>query len=159
GNGDLTEPDERVAAAGTWFRVPGVTEADGATPHTALRLRRMGNGDPRLTPLVRGKHHQFVGFCEGDPLRLAPRPPGPPAVHLGGPLTVRLYGEPPVFRPGKTAALNVAVGTPGLGEGSFAAIQTCELLAEKTAPVAEIEFPHRVPGQPPIRARVSVGED
>jgi len=158
GNGDLGEPGKAVRLAGGWTNAGDVRDNDGKTTHTRLRVSRHGER-MRLTVLVAGKQQHLVGFDEDDPLHFAPTPQDAPVVHLGGPLTVRLYGQPPAFVAGRATELDICVGTPGLGKGTFAALQCCNILNCKTAPVGEIDFPPQDPAREPIRVHVSLGDD
>jgi hypothetical protein len=47
------------------------------------------------------------------------------------------------------------IGTPGLGEGAFAALD-CSAVPASVNPVAEVELPSPVSGAEPIRARVTL---
>jgi hypothetical protein len=122
-------------------------------------VKPRNDGTMRLSLQTEGQTRYYVGFDDDDPFRFADRPQDAPVVHFGGPLTARLYGEPLTFRPGRTSPLDLAIGTPGLGKGSFAALQTCTILSCQVAPVAEIEFPPRDPKESPIRVRVKISED
>jgi hypothetical protein len=64
-----------------------------------------------------------------------------------------------VFVPGQEEDVNVRVGTPGLGKGTFAAIECCTILDCKTAPVAEVTFPPRDTRQKPIVVRATIADD
>jgi hypothetical protein len=157
GDGDLTEAGEAVFLSGSTFEVGAIVEPDGAR-HTGLRVRRMGDR-LRVTLLLRGRSRLYVGYDTADPLRFAARPEEAPVIHLGGPLSIRFYERPPDLATGQSSLVNVAVGTPGLGRGSFAAVRCSTLIDRDAAPVAEFEFPRR-DGEPgPIRIRVIVGED
>lgn len=159
GNGDLTEEGESFSKSGNWHRVPDLSDADGRTKHKALALRYMQGGSLRLQVQVAGQRMQFVGFDETDPFCFAPRPGDATIVHFDGPLTSRLYGGTPTLVPGREAELDIAVGTPGLGKGSFAAIQCCTILDQKIAPIAEIEFPPRSAADKPLMVKVKVEDD
>jgi hypothetical protein len=82
-------------------------------------------------------------------------PKDAPVVHFGGPLTVGFhpkwfYGWP-VFSRGKAGStLTVVVGTPGVGEGSFALLSYDDV-PKDAHPVAEIAFPGKTPASPPAR--------
>jgi hypothetical protein len=158
GNGDLTEKGQCVTSTSAWFQAGDLLGADGKAKHTRLRLRRH-DGGIRLIVQVGGKHRQFVGFDDTDPLHFADRPGDAPVVHFDGPLSIRLYEGPPRFVPGKHCELNVAIGTPGLGKGTFAAIECCTVFSKGTAPLAEIDFPAREPGGKPNAVLAALGED
>jgi hypothetical protein len=157
-NGDLTEAGKAVPFSGSWTKLGDITEPDGKTKHTDLRMKREGDGI-RLMLLVGEKRRHYVGWDESDPLSFADRREDAPVVHLDGPLTMRLYDVPPTFARGATCEINASVGTPGLGKGSFAAIQCCNILDCKVAPVAEITFPNRKVGKEPILTRTSLSDD
>jgi hypothetical protein len=166
GNRDLTEPGERLIAtvSGNWHRFQGgrIQDANGRSRELELHLRRFNPVDGKCAGLMivqDGKRKQFVGFDEADPFRLAQRPQQAPVVHVEGPLEVRLYGEPPTLIAGQEAELNIAIGTPGVGKGSFCAIQCCTVLDCKVSPVAAVAFPHRNPSRPPPQARIPIADD
>jgi hypothetical protein len=166
GNGDLTEAGECVAAtlAGRWHDFPAgqIQETNGTSRQISLRIRDFNSAYGKcagLMVILDGKRKQFVGFDEANPFQLAHRPQHAPVVHLEGPLRIKLYGEPPILAAGEETELNIAIGTPGVGPGSFCAIQCCTVLECKTSPVAEIEFPHRDPSHAPIRLRVPIADD
>jgi hypothetical protein len=158
GSGDLTQQGKAVPFSNGWANLGDVAEADGRARHTRLRLSRFGDG-VRLQVTAGGKRLTYVGFDDADRLRFADRAAEAPVVHIDGPLTMRLYDQPPVFVPGRATELNVSVGTPGLGKGTFAAIQSCAILNCRVAPVAEVSFPHCDPGREPLRVRVSIADD
>jgi hypothetical protein len=158
GNGDLTEKNKALPIQGGWVNIGEIAEPDRKVRHTNLRLRRYGEFY-RLTVQAEGTRRMFVGYDEEDPLRFADRAADAPVVHIDGPLTMRLYGEPPVFVAGQRNQIDISVGTPGLGKGSFASLQCCTILNCNVAPIAEVTFPHRDPGREPLRARVSTGDD
>jgi hypothetical protein len=91
----------------------------------------------------------------------ARRPQDAPVLHFHGPLTFGLhpkwfYGWP-VFARGRDNTLTVVVGTPGLGEGSFALLGYDDV-PKGVHPVAEVRFPARSPEQPPVVVRVPLKE-
>jgi hypothetical protein len=158
GNGDLAEPGKATPAANGRFRVGDIIDPDGKARRTRLTLWRRQDGI-RLTVWLAGQQRHFVGFDESDRLRFADRPEDAPIVHVGGPLTFRWFEEPPTLVAGGLAAINVSVGTPGVGKGSFAAIHCCTILDCKTAPRAEFTFPHRDPKGTPIVVQASIPDD
>ncbi len=147
-NGDLTDD----------ARTGDIVEPDGKTKHTKLVVRTRDTG-VRVNLKVRDRGWQYAGWDEDDPLRFAGRPQDAPVVHFDGPLTMKLYGPTPRLVPGQTEEVNASVGTPGLGKGTFAAIQCCTVLDCKVAPVAEFEFPSATPGGTPVTVRVSLADD
>src|SRR5262245_48392312 len=152
GNGDLTDPGERVhgTASGRWhdFQAGTIRDADGKSREISLRIRDFSSANGKCAGLMfilDSKRKQFVGFDEANPFQFAHRSHQAPVVHLEGPLEIGVYGEPPTFAAGREAELNIVIGTPGLGKGSFCAIQCCTVLDCKVSPVADIEFPRRDP--------------
>lgn len=156
GMGDLAADGNAVRSTGEWFWVDELTERDGKTRHAGLSVRRWGGGF-RLSINLEGTRTFLVGNNSDDPLQFAVRPQEAPVIHLGGPLQIGFYNDPPVFVLGREAPLDVSVGTPGLGKGTFAAIQCKSLLRCKAAPIAEIRFPHRDPDCGSFEARVKIG--
>jgi hypothetical protein len=146
GNGDLTEPAKR----GGVTRI--LTEPNG-TKHK-LWIRRRSDG-VRLLVLVGGTYRQYAGWNDDDPLRWAERPQDAPVIHFDGPLGIHFYNRPPVLSPGRVVELDITVGTPGLGKGSFAAAGACN----GGCPTAEFVIPHRDPTREPHVLRSSVGDD
>jgi hypothetical protein len=89
---------------------------------------------------------------EESELQFADRPGDAPIVHFDGPLKLTLEDPKQVFvRGDKPSPLGVAVGTPGLGRDTFAAV-----VFESNAPagVAQIAFPNREVGGKPIMVEV-----
>lgn len=166
GNGDLTEPGERLSGevGGNWhrFQASVIQDASGRSREIMLHLRRFNCADGKCAGLVivlDGKRKQFVGFDEANPFRFAHKSQQAPVVHVEGPLEIRLYGEPPTLIASQETELNIAIGTPGLGKGSFCAIQCCTVLDCKVSPIAAIAFPHRNPSRPPPQARIPMADD
>ncbi len=144
GNGDLTEPGEKVAWTGQHCLAGDVTGPDGKPLHTGARLSNYGSA-VRIRLQYANRHPFIVGDPDADPLVFADRPAEAPVAHIGGPLSIKLgyYGLG-----GGPMVLQVWVGTPGLGKGSFAA-----RVLPPIAPVAKIEFPSKKRGAPPIVTR------
>jgi hypothetical protein len=159
GNGDLTETGKRVPASGAAFKVGDIKGPDGKMRHLHLWMRQRSDKTVHLIITLDRKQRWFVGTDDADRLQFAIRPQQAPIIHLDGPLTMRWYESPPTLIPGAMTELNVSVGTPGLGAGSFAMIQCCAILNCKVAPIAEIVFPHRKAGEPPIGTTVSLAND
>ena len=165
GSGDLTEPGKRVPGArtGRWldFHAGMVPTGEGKLHDLQIRVRDLNLVDGKCTGMdliLDGKHKRFAGFDDANPLRFAQRPGQAPILHLEGPLMMKLYGDPPTFIPGQETELNIAIGTPGVGPGSFCAIHCCTVLDCKVSPVAEIEFPHRGAGQA-LKSRIAIADD
>jgi hypothetical protein len=158
GNGDLTEPGNRHNRKSRFFQIDGINDANGKKRSIQIYLRSRADR-ARMDITLDGKRTWYVGSDDNDPLQFADRPQDAPIVHLEGPLTSRFYEDLPTFVPGYHAELNVSVGTPGLGKGSFASIECCTILTRKVAPIAQITFPHRDAGQEPIRLHAKLSND
>jgi hypothetical protein len=133
GNGDLTEPGEKVAwkANVKTMELGSIHSPDGKARCT-VSLRKFP-ASVRLTVSDEVKQRYMVGDPDSDPLVFADRPADAPVVHIGGPLTIDLsYYD--------RLCLRVRVGTVGLGKGTFAAF-----VLPDVAPIAEIEFPSKKP--------------
>jgi hypothetical protein len=109
-------------------------------------------GDPIR---IAGRVSQSAGTDGTGFLQFADRPEAAPVVHFRGPLQMGLFVPqrlPPAADEGKLEAF---VGTPGLGKGTFAAVNYDGLITAGASPVAEIEFPAASDG-PPLRARYTL---
>jgi hypothetical protein len=166
GNGNLTESNKRVEGrrTGRWldFYAGPVLMAYGDLRHLHLRIRDFQVADGKCTGMdlvLDGKRKQFVGFDEANPFRFAQRPEQAPVIHLEGPLMMKLYGEPKTLLVGQETELNISIGTPGIGRGSFCALHCCTVLDCKVSPIAEIEFPGRDSNHVPLKARVRINDD
>jgi hypothetical protein len=198
GNGDLTDPGERIPVEVVtrkyqdWkfskgqefeqhypvFKLGDLAGRDG-TKYTGLVLevgwyvfgQKYREMDLQVTVPGRGK--QSAG---GPLLRFADKPETAPVIHFDGPLAMRLstsngqlhcpvdytgkespppyWGEKPLVR-GRECEITAQVGTFGIGPGTFVPI-TADIPPERTTPVAVVEFPHRDPAKPAIRATVEL---
>ncbi|HJZ91173.1 MAG TPA: hypothetical protein VKE40_09890 [Gemmataceae bacterium] len=168
GNGDLTEAGEAVARLPEgWFKVGTLTEPDG-TRHTDLQLQVIQAGAFPIAIRVGGKRLQCLQVEDPSPGtrqaggHFAEQPKTAPIVHFNGPLTMKLtYPKGRVWdtRPDNRVVEVVAwLGTPGLGDGTFASIGTSELLA-CPGPTVEIEFSNRAAGGESIRVKDRLAPD
>lgn len=146
GNGDLTEAGEVVTAAKDdsgflTFDVGELREADGKTRHTKLRVTLFGKDTGSGTVAVQAadRGEQIAGNDLAGALTFADKPAAAPVIHFNGPLRMALTSATPLQRSAKPVRLNAVVGTPGLGEGTFAAVSADDV-PEGVHPRAEIEF-------------------
>ena len=91
----------------------------------------------------------------------AAKPESAPILHFNGPLTVGFhspwfYGTPALTRGNEPSRFTVVIGTPGLGEGTFAVLNAQDVVDGK--PVVEIDFPPGTKGGEPIRHTVTLNE-
>jgi hypothetical protein len=146
GNGDLTEPGEKVPWTGQNCRAGHLTGPDRKSK-CGLSLRKYPSSVRVTVVDYEGKGY-MVGGPDADPLVFADRPSEAPIAHIGGPESIELsyYGLG-----AGSMALRVRVGTPGLGKGVFAA-----RVLPAVTPVAQIEFPSKNRGAPPIMTKVTL---
>jgi hypothetical protein len=202
GNGDLTEPGERVRFAA--FREAGegaVAEQreaeagaifEGKLKHERLvvtqqRVRKTfaarepweealqatvgKTGDtvvyqlsvsleirPRPGDPIRiaGRVSQSAGMDGAGFLQFADRPEAAPVVHFRGPLQMGLHAPQRLLLGAEGCELTTVVGTPGLGNGTFASVAYDGLITAGAAPVAEIAFPATASDSPLSPARYTL---
>jgi hypothetical protein len=195
GNGDLTEPGEKIAARkgdhaenGYAFEIPDLTL--GGRKHLNLRvtfrpLRRFTFGDSarradlqaavkkdpqgdmlslslqadmqHLNPVARVLF--FAGPADlGGLLCPSASPKAAPVVHLGGPLEISLHVSRPTLRRNRTNELMLAVGTRGLGAGTFASVAYQNTIPADAHPVGELTFAPAKAGGEPVKKRFEFKE-
>ena len=185
GNGDLTDPGERIVGEELYRFDPERPEVEVARRFE--RNCRHAGDEPILTcgpevqwfqvvqlvphadwhdqawvKLHQNSPYDFVvttktGHCQRAKFRFATSPREAPVVHFDGPRRLALSGvfDPPCFRPGEPCELAVELHTQGWN----ATVRTdFREVPEDVHPVAEIEFPPGRPGEDPIRVRVELKE-
>jgi hypothetical protein len=171
GNGDLTDAREKVdgpVGAAPYFRAGDIIEADGTTKHRDLGVQfHDKDGWTLVFVTVQGKGQQMASLGQRC-LQFADRPQDAPFVHFNGPLTLNLV-EHPTCDPQRRDSFFVEIGTPGLGKGTFAAIETFNtrggfpaswpretVIFQDIHPWAEIECERKAPGGKPIKAKIAL---
>ncbi len=130
GNGDLTEADEAIKDSGNStysydFPVGTISSRTGIT-YRNLRVSKTSS-NYSVWVEVPGKGTQRVGVSQIGQLSFASNAKDAPIVHFDGPLHIKQYSDKRVIsrnaKPGNDRAqsLRIMIGTPGLGEGTFAA--------------------------------------
>jgi hypothetical protein len=166
GNGDLTDNGEALRGAdgpgGSRVFQAEVRTGPGAEVERVLLTvrvseRRKAPAHCFLTVAGEGTRKQYAGFDEGDPLHFANHPREAPVIHFGGCLTIRVRGDPRLARGGQPTELYAMIGTPGLGHGSFAALDY-KGFPDGVSPVAEVAFPGRERGAKPITVKAALSE-
>lgn len=144
GNGDLTEKSEKFRLSREDGREEVPLEKD-----RALRIEVDGEelwlvhtGDGVLTQYASPK--------------TAAKAAEAPIVHFAGPLTLRL-DDKELDCAEDEPKLYARVGTPGLGEGTFASISHTTL-PDDAHPVAEMELPAKEASAKPITVRLDLKE-
>lgn len=155
GNGDLTEPGERIEAIlhkqkinvsfypGYYeatlleFAVGDIEAAGGAIKDIKVMVDWYHGKD---RPATISASHEGRVLYTGQVI-FTPRPKDAPVVHLGGKLMINLSGDDPLqWERGKETALYAYLGTPGKGTGTFAVVRN-EAVPAMVHPTAEIVFP------------------
>jgi hypothetical protein len=160
GNGDLTEPGEKLPVGNV---VDQIVEQDG-TIHKNLYLYTMNDGKfrMRLGNNNRNARTQFVGWGRMETPTFGNRPDNAPIIHFNGPMTLDRYGPIYTFPRGdggnRAYKLRLLVGTPGLGAGTFASFS--DLCSEKLGNLqADIDYPHPTKPGETFRQRVELVHD
>jgi hypothetical protein len=180
GHGDLTEEGEQIKGEEKRPMITSATEGEriearvwrfdvgevreGKRKHDAFVVEiehfeyipqegeRRAEDNTFVTLKLEGKRQQsaYGNFS------FAARPQDAPVIHFNGPLTMATRFEDQVLRRGeKGHELRTAIGTPGVGKGTFALLSTDAVPAD-IHPVAEVEFPAASAGAKPIRAKFTL---
>lgn len=100
-------------------------------------------GDPIR---IAGRISQYAGMDGAGFLQFAGRPEDAPIVHFRGPMQMGLHSPQQLVAGAEKSDLLTLVGTPGLGNGTFASVSYDGLITPGAAPVAEIAFPSPAAG-------------
>jgi hypothetical protein len=171
GNGDLTEPGEAVARrpGGSFDEAGSITEPDG-TRHTGLQLQVVQAGAFLIALRVEGKRLQCVqmecvtrGQNPAGSQLFAAQAAAAPIIHFNGPLTMKVIPQETrvwdTHYSHRVVEVVAWLGTPGLGNGTFASIGTGEFLDDRPGPTVEIELPNKTPGGKSIRVKDRLAPD
>jgi hypothetical protein len=178
GNGDLTAKGQKVAALkpSNAYAAGDVTEPGRGTKHTDLRVTRHKDGRMAISIRTESKYRQQTGS-----FRFAELPGKAPIVHFNGALSVRFMSAvadtgfdgissalaeigakgplklgkeiplPAARRRSRTVVLSAVVGTPGLGEATFATYKAREVLGQPNKRIAvQVAFPNQTARARPI---------
>ena len=189
GNGDLTDPGEKVTAAkgsgenGLRFEA-GDLNVGGKTHHRLnvgfMPLKKLMMADQfaqrldmkaalakdpaaemmmialdAIAPHLKAKGQVTIAAGPVDvngPLVLATKPADAPIIHFGGPLAVSFCVDVPSFRRERAADCILALGTPGLGSGTFAMIGYEGVIPDSVYPKVEVTYAPAKGGAPPVKA-------
>ncbi len=156
-NGDLTEAGEsalgRRENGAIRFEIPDLTEPDGKTKHTCLHVLRSEMGFAYIRVRVENGRSWWAGFDDLERLKFGDRPGDAPIVHFNGPRTFGLFRPKTLYRGPQDVVIRLnrlSIGTPGLGKGTFAALDVNQIPEPKRVQ-AEIEFPSSKEGGEPIK--------
>jgi hypothetical protein len=158
GNNDLTEIGERVSRLATSVSFDAGIIRDRLGRVNTLQVSVQSDGTAKLRVKQGRESSQYAGLGKAIRPRFADRPEEAPIIHFGGPMTLGQYGPRqslPRNADGKsyrTTSLKLMLGTPGLGEGTFASYH-CRCRRNKTM-TAKIEYANGNGGAP-ITANVA----
>ena len=84
----------------------------------------------------------MAGFYDlGGVLTFADTQDAAPVIHFDGPPQVTFSGSLPQLRVGRSTDFNLAVGTPGVGGGTFAAFAYQDTIPAGVHPTATVVWP------------------
>jgi hypothetical protein len=108
-------------------------------------------GDDRSLP----KHIKYVVNGDGKGyLSFADRPQDAPVAHLNGPWTLGLQDIKQRLAVGQKTNLQLGVGTPGVGPGTFAFVRYPNTIPNDAYPKGEFTFPRKSSGDEALVATV-----
>ena len=187
GNGDLTDPGEKIAADkggsaldGYSFEIDELTV--GGKKHYRLNVsvaplkvsvfgadaqradvKAVLAKDPkaeilRLHAVITLPHLKAkgqVGVVAGSialdgPLVMTAKAAEAPIIHFGGPLALTFLSDIPTLRRERPTQFTLAVGTPGLGTGTFAMICYEDVIPTSVHPSVAVAYPPPKEGLPPV---------
>jgi hypothetical protein len=157
-NGDLTDDGEKFALRNTTrIHLGRVPDGENRMQDAHLQIERYAYGIRMRIDL--GDHWtQFVGWDPSDRLSFSSQTEQAPIIHIGGALTFRWFNTPPVLTAGQNCRFFTSFGTPGVGKGTFAAVQVCNVPREARL-TARIDYPNRDIEQPPIQTTINLAAD
>jgi hypothetical protein len=155
GDGNLIGQAKQIAATKQEERqvFVGGDIREGALTHHDFKVIRSAYGY-QLTiqiempptpgqPLAPMRIEQTTGLVQ-----FAERPRDAPIIHFNGPRTLHV-GRSLIVAPGQRRELSAGVGTPGLGEGTFAFVSNSGgAIPEGARALAKIAFPAKDPTRP-----------
>jgi hypothetical protein len=142
GNGDLTEKGER-------FEFPVRCELADRDGKAKVTLEVKPQSDGRTLECQVALLGRYIQYAR---LKPADRAKSAPVYHFLGPLRIQLRTKE-LTRGAKAAQLEAAVGTPQ-PDGSWVFVSHEEGVPDKVHPLAEVEFPGKRLGDPPVKVRV-----
>src|SRR5262245_41888115 len=179
-NGDLTEPGERFTPKESKvtteiegkeyphldYEIPDVTERDGKTKHTQLRVSLMRAtekeyGDVYVAVRTAAGYRQYSLFAFNREKTRAVKPATAPWRHFSGPLHLKLLEPAPGLLRGESMELYAQIETPhegpqkvwvdhGNGKGPS--------VPADVNPIVTIELPTGKPGAKSVKLKVPLGQ-
>ncbi len=158
GNGDLTEKGEQLITKSppAFPEIGEIVEADSGARHTGLRIIAQKDGSITVSIKSEGKQLQRSGG-----VRFATRSKEAPIIHFNGPVSVQFtHAETTEAREViKAVILGGVLGTPGLGEGTFASYKARDILQPNERVTVQAAFPHQDGKSGPILVKGFVQPD
>jgi hypothetical protein len=157
--GDLTEPGKCLPVKPhpegfeTVF-TPPLLVRDGVPANTRLKVKFFPD---QVELYVLNDRVRYVSSDARGLFRFSDKPGSAPIVQLDGPLTLTPDVPYTFARGPRGTRFSATVGTQGLGTGAFAALfhgDVYNTVPRHLVPVADITFPPRVAGGPPLQTRV-----
>jgi len=117
----------------------------------SVRAERPGGDDRRLP-----RHTQYIVNGDGRGyLTFADRPQDAPVAHLNGPWTFGLQDIKQRLVVGRSTMLQLGVGTPGVGPGTFAFVLYRDTIPNDAYPKGEFTFPPKDSSGAPVTQSVT----
>lgn len=165
-------PDSTFAYTDVWVSASRVTkEVAAALPELKKLLDRdpeawyyivgattAKRGDKETRPGISGAIKQMANGDGLGYLVFADKPQDAPVVHFNGPWTLGLQDTKQRLRVGEDRLLQIGVGTPGIGTGSFAFVFYKDTIPGDAHPIAEITYPAKEPGQERPKAKITLNQ-
>ena len=175
GNGDLTESGERVQAivheyqepsflggvppSKAWtleFPIGEIKDSEGMIYKDVKVIVQWFMGGKRPCVIYASPAGRGTQSTETRKLVFADRPQDAPVIPFGRPMTMRFaLGMIHSLSLTEEFNLQAEVGTFGSGPGSFVYMMN-DTFRKDLHPVAEIEWPHREAGKPPLKMSVTL---
>jgi len=147
---EMTMTPESVGDAKEFARLKG-SHHQAINTWISVEAERSA-GDDRKLP----RHIKYIVNGDGQGyLSFADRPQDAPIVHLNGSWTFGLQDIKQHLVAGQKTMLQLGVGTPGVGPGTFAFVRYPNTIPSDAHPKGEIAFPGADPGNKSVAAPVT----
>jgi len=179
-NGDLTEPGERFSAKESKvtteidgkkypqldYEIPDVTERDGKTKHSPLRVSLMRAtkneyGDVYVTVRTAAGYRQYSYFGFNQEKDRVPKPATAPFRHFHGPLHLKLLEPAPGLLRGESMNLYAQIETPHEGPQKVWVDHgngKDPTVPADVNPIVTIELPTGKPGAKSVKLKVPLDQ-
>ncbi len=79
-----------------------------------------------------------------------------PVVNFENLLEINFYAALPILRAGRGSEMDLVVGIPGEGPGTFAMLEYEKTIPKELNPIVELSIPSAVPGDKPVKAKYEI---